>query len=295
MHRQTWSCATNLWASHSLEKALEHISRLGFGYVDLWASPPIAGHIDLERDTASKVQRLLQNNGLTAAALTLYFTTPEQKARGMEMAAELGAGCVIFEPGPSADFFERMTNLSVRGLTVGVPGEGLDKFAERLWSIVRRAQELGVRVALEVPHVYTVTETLAQVEGLLKLVGSRHLTLTLAPPHVLAHGATVLEAVRRFAPRADIFYLWDVKAGYRHEVDDRAFGSGDEQTPGNGSLRFQEIFAALSACGFHGRYNVKCHGTEGWDDAERVSAVVQRGLQRLEQQLGLVSAIADRM
>jgi sugar phosphate isomerase/epimerase len=261
---------------------------LGFGLVDLWASPPIAGHVDLQRDTARELRSRLERHALAAAALTLYFTTPEQKVRGMEIAAELGARCIIFEPGPSADFHERMTNLKVRGLTIGEPGEGLEKFAERLWPIVRRAEELDIRVALEVPHVYTVGETLPQVEHLLGLVNSPHLTWTLALPHVLARGATILDAIRQLGSRTDVFYLWDVKAGYRHEVDDRAFGSGDEQTPGNGSLRFQEVFAALSACGFRGLYDVKCHGTEPWDDAERVTAVVERGLRRLERQLGLV-------
>ncbi len=288
MYRRTWSCATNLWASHSLDTALTHIARLGFGYVDLWASPPIAAHVDLGGDTAGGLRRRLQSDGLAAAALTLYFTTPQQKNRGMEIAADLGARYVIFEPGPTVDFHERMTNLKVQGLTSGVPGEGLEQFAERLWPIVNRAQELGIRIALEVPHVYTVTETLSQVERLRELVNSPHLSWTLAPPHALARGATILEAVRRLGPQTDVFYVWDVKEGYQHQRDDRAFGSGDEQTPGNGSVRFQEVFAALSACGFRGLYDVKCHGTESWDDADRVTTVVERGLRRLEHQLKLV-------
>lgn len=285
MYRKTWCCATNLWASHSLETALRHIRQLDFGYVDLWASPAIAGHIDLGRDTAANIKKLLTTFDLKPAALTLYFTSPEEKLKGLEYAAELGSGCIIFEPGPSADFHEKMTNLSVRGMTVGEPGDSLEQFAERLAPLIRRGETLGVNIALEVPHVYTVTETPGQIQDLLQLVDSKALTLTLAPPHVVARGSTIIEAIRLFGARTDIYYMWDIRGDYRYPEDDRAFGSGEEQTPGNGSLDFQEIFAALAASGFRGLFDVKCHGTEGWDDADRVTAVVARGLERVERQL----------
>lgn len=287
MSRQTWACATNLWASHSLETALQEIKRLGFGYVDLWAAPAIAGHVDLEPNAVLDIRKLLAAHDLRAAALTLYFTTDEQKLRGLESAAELGARSIIFEPGPSADFHEKMTNLNVKGLTVGEPGDALEQFAERLQPFLRRGEELGVNVALEVPHVYTLTETIPQIEALLRLVDAKALTFTIAPPHVLARGGTILEVLRKFGARTDVFYLWDIKEGYRYPEDDRAFGNGEQQTPGNGALNFQEIFAALSASGFRGFYDVKCHGTEPWEDAERVTAVVERGLKKLEKQLKL--------
>lgn len=287
MWRKTWSCATNLWASHNLETALQHISNLGFGFVDLWASPAIAGHVDLRADTVDGVKKILKKYDLKPSALTLYFTTPDDKFKGLEWASELGARCIIFEPGPNANFHEKMTNLNVRGLTVGEPGDSLEQFVENLLPFVKRGEELGVNVALEVPHVYTVTESLAQVKDVLTRVTSSAFTLTLAPPHILARGGNILETIKALALRTDIFYLWDVKKGYKYPDDDRAFGGGDEQTPGNGSLNFQEILAALSASGFRGIYDVKCHGTEAWDDADRVAAVVARGLSKLESRLRL--------
>lgn len=188
---------------------------------------------------------------------------------------------MIFEPAPAPDFYERMSNLNVRGLTLCEPGESFERFVETLDPIVRRAGQLGVGVALEVPHVYTLTETLDQVERLRHAIPSLALGWTLAPPHLIARGQPLLESLQDLLPDLRVVYLWDVRKGYRYPQDDRAFGSGDDQTPGNGALDLRGVLAILEESGFAGEAVVKCHGTEGWTDAARVSQAVARGLRKL--------------
>lgn len=274
-------CATNLYAVHPLGVALEQIRTLGFGGVDLWSSPPIACHVDVERDSPDEVREALTRTGVSPCALTVYFTPMAYKMRALEWAAALGIRQIIFEPAPRPDFFERMSNLDVRGLTLCEPGEPFERFIEALGQIVGRAEQLGVGVALEVPHVYTLTETLDQVERVRREIDSPALGWTFAPPHLIARGQGLEEGVRRLRPDLRVVYLWDVRKGYRYPEDDRAFGTGEEQTPGNGGLDLRGMLSMLHAGGYDGDMIVKCHGTESWEDAQRVSDAVARGLANL--------------
>ncbi len=274
-------CATNLYAAHPLAVALEQIRSLGFGGVDLWSSPPIACHVSVERDSPDEVRRALARMGLAPRALTVYFTPMAYRMRALEWAAALGIRQVIFEPAPRADFFERMLNLNVRGLTLCEPGEPFERFIEVLSQIVGRAEQLGVGVALEVPHVYTLTETLDQVERVRREIDSAALGWTFAPPHLIARGHGLEEGVRRLLPDLRVVYLWDVRKDYRYPRDDRAFGTGEEQTPGNGGLDLRGMLSMLHAGRYGGELVVKCHGTESWEDAQRVSGAVARGLANL--------------
>lgn len=43
-------CGTNLYASFSLEEALEEIKKTGIDYVDLWCCEAICQHANTEKD-----------------------------------------------------------------------------------------------------------------------------------------------------------------------------------------------------------------------------------------------------
>lgn len=276
-------CSSNLYASFDLEVMLRAVSSLGIEYVDLWASPVIAYHVRLDGEV-QRIKDLLKRYDLQVVSLTLYYTTLGEKMRGFETAAELGAKMVVLEPAPAPGFFEGMSNLQVKGRTLGEPGDTFEKFVDNLTPLLRRASELGIAVALEVPHVYTLVETLPELARLMNVIPDQSLQLTLAPPHILIRNGNLDEFVRLAAPRTALFYAWDVREGYTAR-EGRAFGTGEEQSPGGGGLDFASIFRNLNRSGFSGVIDLKWHGTEGWQDLNAVNRVVASAYEHVRRSL----------
>lgn len=156
-------CSSDLFASLPRREALEIISSLGFHFVDLWACPPMCYHVDLLEENPAAVRRELERHHLTASSLSLFLTTHAEKMAGIEFAAELGASSVIFEPGPSADWPTVMSDLYAENRLIGKPRDTLEQFLTTVEPYFRRAEELGITVALEVPHVATVVERLEAI------------------------------------------------------------------------------------------------------------------------------------
>ncbi len=281
-----YSCSSNLFASHDLETLLKHVSDIGCNYVDLWFSPPFCKHVDPLNDSPEELKKLISSYGLDISALTIYLTTHKEKMKSLEFAAELEIPYIVMEPSPLDNFYEKMSyekmsNIDVKGRTLGEPGIDFNGFLELLNTYVKRGEELGVKIALEVPHVYTLTETIEEVETVLEEISSDHLLLTIAPPHILARGGKIEDAIKCLGEKTAIYYLWDVKEGYKYPDDNRAFGTGKQQIPGHGMLNLESIIDQLKSKGFTGFWDVKCHGTEGWADAEQISSLVKEGMKSI--------------
>ncbi len=274
-----YSCSSNLFASHDLETLLKHVSEIGCNYVDLWFSPPFCKHVDPFNDNPVELKKIVSSYNLNISALTIYFTTYEEKMKSLEFAAEMEIPYIVLEPSPLDNFYEKMSNIDVKGRTLGEPGIDFDGFVELLNTYVQRGKELGVKIALEVPHVYTLTETIEEVEAVLKEISSDYLLLTMAPPHIIARGGNIENAISRLGEKTAIYYLWDVKEGYKYPDDDRAFGTGKQQIPGHGMLNLVSIIDQLKSKGFTGFWDIKCHGTEGWANAEQISSLVKEGMK----------------
>jgi len=279
------SCSSNLYASHNTETVLKCVSSLGCNYIDLWYCPTICSHVNPIKDKIEEVKQLIKKYNLGIAALTIYYTTHEEKIKSLEFASELEIPYVVFEPSPVANFKEKMTNIDTEGRTLGEPGIDFEGFLKLLNRYVKRGEELGVKIALEVPHVYTLIEKVDQIKRTLNEISSNYLELALAPPHVLARGGTIMETIERVGDKIGIFYLWDVKEGYKYPEDDRTFGTGEQQIPGLGSLNFEEIINALKRKGFKGFWDITCHGTESWTDGERITELIKKGLKSVKPHL----------
>lgn len=270
-----------------MEVALDHIARAGAKDVDLWSCPPICNHVDPETRSAAQVRRLLADSGLRIGPLSIYLTDRENRRRRMEYAAEIGADSVVFEPAPLAGFHEKMTGLDLKGKTLGEPGEDWGRFVENLSEYLALAERLGLKIALEVPHLYTLVETPNDVERLNREISSPALAYCLAPTHTLARRRSVEETIRACGDRLWVFYLWDVRPGYDPVDGERSFGDGEQQLPGLGSLDWSAIGAVLDEIGFRGYSDMKCHSTEKWTDLERLDDSVGRSARRIRSLMKL--------
>ena len=278
-------CSSDLFASLPRAEALRLIARLGFRFVDLWACPPMCYHVDLLEEKPAAVRAELEREGLSVSSLSIFLTTHKEKMAGIECAAELGASSVIFEPGPLIDWPTVMSNLETNGRLIGTPGDTLEEFLTTAQPYFRRAEELGLTVALEVPHVATVIENLADIEHLLSLEHSPALGLTFAPPHLAIAEEDLAEAVRKIGQRITVFYVWNVKQGYIGSRDRRNYGTSEQQLGSDSALDLFGAVQTLLEMGQTRDYVIIARGTERNPDGEAISRMVRTALKQLPEPL----------
>ncbi len=274
-------CSSDLFASLPRSEALGLIARLGFRYVDLWACPPMCYHLDPLAEEPESVRAELEREGLSVSSLSLFLTTHEEKMAGIEFAVELGASSDIFEPGPSKDWSTVMSDLATEGRLIGNPGDTLEQFLATAQPYFRRAEELDINVALEVPHVATVVENLADIERLLALEHSPSLGLTLAPPHLALAEENLAEAVDRIGHRVMVLYLWNVKPGYVGSRDGRNYGPSEQQLGPDGALDLSGAAKTLLEKAKTRDYVIIARGTERNPDGEAVARMVNAALEQV--------------
>jgi sugar phosphate isomerase/epimerase len=186
--------ATTLGYLHrreTLAESLESVARAGYGLVDVSPTPPhlyLPGSGSYER---RQLRRLLDRLGLECASvspteLNLVSTSPayaqlsrEHLSLSLELAHDLGAGCVVFAPG----------RLFV--LNPAPVADALDALVRQIELLLPEAERLGVVLAVEsVPFGFM--QTGAEVAEIVDRVGSPWLracydaanTLATEPPDV---------------------------------------------------------------------------------------------------------------
>ena len=268
-------CGTNLYASFSLEEALEEIKKTGIDYVDLWCCEAICQHANTEKDDPNLIKQILIDSGIEAISMTAFLMSDEKRHRAMEFAKELGIKRVIFEPAQSVDWPDNMTNLSPKSVVFGKPGGSFNDYLAKLREEAKFAATLDMKVCIEVPHCYTFNEYLNQIyrTGLAQ-TGAE---FVIAPSHSYARGYTPIDVFRILPPEQVLMlYLWDVKKEFRFPESDRAFGNGDEQMPGGGKIDFDKMISDFESEGFSGWYNISCHGVEAWHDKQHMGKLLKR-------------------
>jgi sugar phosphate isomerase/epimerase len=257
-------CSTMLFTGHSRGATLSRIADLGFASVDIWASgylgsqdvigsPSLARHIDPDADDPAALRTELRSYDLSLHALSIYRCDVPAKLRRIELAAELGAECVIF-------CAEKVT---------------LDRFAEEtVGPVLARCEELGVKLAIE-NHIDRAVDTTASMVRLAEQFDSASFGYALAPPHLAALGEEPPDAVHALgASRIHSVYLWDLARDYT-SADSIDFGTGEEQMPGGGKLDFERLAASLGSAGYSGRLNFGVHGTTKWS-LDKIAAELRR-------------------
>lgn len=274
-------CSSNLFASFPRRQALELIRDLGFRYVDLWASPPICHHVDLLDDDPDTVRRDLDDFGMSAASLTVFLTTEEERSRSLDLAAGIGARYVVIEPAPSASWPAVMPDLTNPARLLAPPGGSIADFTAQMVSYAEEAAAMGMVACVEAPHVATVISNRDEIAMFLTDARSNPFALTLAPPHLAVAGDSLLDCVEEFADRTEMFYLWNVRPDYQVGVDGRTYGTGRQQLDPDGALPVEESARWLYESGWRRDFVIAAHGTEANTDGEAVSQMVARATRQL--------------
>lgn len=272
--------SSNVFGRFDRVTSLHHIRQLGFRAVDLWSCPVLASHVDPAVDDPQRVREELDEAGLKAVCMSIFYAVHDEKIERFRLAQSLGIPFVSFTGAPTADYHEKMTGMDVVGRTLTEPGADWKTFCSVLTDLLDRAHDCGVGIALQAPHVYTLVETADDLRRLRDSVDHPALYFALSPTHTIARGSTVPELLDICGDRLAVLHLWNVKPDYQAERDDRRWGTPDQQLAFKGYFDFEPLVRE-----FKGRalphLCVKCHGTEQWDDDGKIMKVARTALSTL--------------
>jgi sugar phosphate isomerase/epimerase len=235
---------TPLWTT---AQDIDAYSAAGFGAIGIWLHKLERGRVDgfwipekiISQDVVETAAHAVRASGLTVSHLVLtgFYTEPGREERikhtlhAMDVAATLGAGCVVVAPG-------RRNGRSYV--------ETQDVAARALSEVFERTTQPTVRLALEpiVAWQSDYLNTLGEALDLVDLVDHPNLGVFPDSFHLWRTG-TLLEDVERAGPRIFGFHLRDAIG-----TDDHA-----DRLPGEGELPLREVVRAVEATGYRGTYD----------------------------------------
>jgi len=272
--------SSNLFAQFPRRQALEYTRRLGFRYIDLWSSPAFVQHLNPTNESPDVVRKELEQFDIKPISASIYFTTYDEKLELFSYAARVGIPYVTFEIAPRSDFLEHMSNLSIHDRTLIKPGAGWAVFRNTMLKLLDVAEKVGIRIALQVPHVYTLIERIEEFNRFREELRHPALYFALSPTHTIARGSDIFDFISACGDRLAVLHLWNVKPDYKAEKDGRKWGTPKQQLALKGYFDFPSLLQRKESekaeflC-------VKCHGTESWDDAKQIMNVVMNTVEVL--------------
>lgn len=246
--------ATLAYAAFPLEAALERIAARGFRRVEITNLGSYCRHLDGEGLDARRVESLLAQQRLVTVAIN-HNTYWEED--GLPALPDLCNGpCAALVEETVRSVLSLANKLGVGIVTTSVSRRCLDEQdwparAVRAGAVIRRlceyADSLGVRLSIEIPHLYQLADSVEHSVRLLEAVGAPSLGATLDSSHWGVIRYPVGSFVDYLGDRLCHIHLRD-SAG----EDSRDFRQELELTPGRGSVDFGALGAALDSRDYSG-------------------------------------------
>lgn len=255
------------FGERSLAEACAALREVGCSEVDIWSVANWCAHLppdELNPDLDS-VRQTLEEHELTCRAISAYGKdTDEMLLARLGHLAELGGKALVRGSGPE--------------------DQTVADFARSFQPFVRRAEELGVQIAIE-NHRGSVINSIASMRELLARIESPALGIAFAPIHVHIAREDIAEAIHAVAGRIALCYAWDWGP-----TADENWRDPQEQVPGTGVIDFHAMFRALHDIGYSDPLCLFAHGLEYERTADAVVALRSGWAycQGVERDLGLM-------
>lgn len=226
----------HLW---DLEAALDRVAAHGFRRIDLGIIPGHCDHVDLLGLTDAGRAALAQTvarRGLVVSSINLHpgdlagagFEQTEARIRAaLALCKSLGVRVLTLPPGgkPAPEAWEAAARV----------------VAERVRALLGPAEEAGVRLALEAPHLRTLAEDVAQARRLFELIGDSRAACTFDTSHVQrGHRRPLSEGLANLGAEVAHVHLRDTVRG---EIT---------ITPGKGDCDYGPFLQALEERKYEG-------------------------------------------
>jgi len=234
----SWKLGACTWifGDSRLEEVAGGLARLGYDGVELLGDP--------QRYPGQEVRRVLADHGLEVFSLTpldVDLAHPDPRVRKkaldyhlclLDYAAQVGA--------PQVACHGQVGR--VRPLATQQEEEGW--FSEGIAKIADRAEQMGLRVAIEVLNRYEshLLNTAAQAKALVEGIGSPALGILLDTYHMNIEEADLPQAIREVGEWLFLFHVAD----------------SNRRAPGRGHIPFRQVLSALDEIGYSGPVIVEC-------------------------------------
>jgi myo-inositol catabolism protein IolH len=239
------SCSTICFRHFPLAEALAAIRGLGFTHADIGTLPGFCDHHDFVHGTPAQERAFIaavRESGVRVHTFTTNITEPNAPdfslatylaagRRNIAVAAELGAAGIVLNCGAP---IER-------------PRESLERAIAQVGAAIGQlapeAEAAGVRLMIEAPHKNKLCRDAIEAQALLKACGHENVQLIVDINHYHAAGWRPTRVVETLGAR---------NIGIVHLRD--AVGRENRFPLGAGEVDFPELFRALRAGGYAGRY-----------------------------------------
>jgi sugar phosphate isomerase/epimerase len=255
------TCASLGFSNYMLEQAAQHIAARGFRQIEITHLAFYSLHYTLAEVTAERVKAMLARYGLAATAMN--YNAGWLDSTGFPHLHRLD------DPAEAQQFETIMDRLladagqlGIRVLTVPFlrrrPGASereqraeMEQGAGIISRLADKAAALGVRLALEAPHVRLLYYNLPQLAQLLALISSRNVGVVLDSSHWQVVGYDLDEYFALVGDRLCHVHLRDASGdinGAAHNL---------EMTAGKGQVDFGLLGRKLDSIGYSGQVSLE--------------------------------------
>jgi sugar phosphate isomerase/epimerase len=279
-------CSTLCFARMPRREALDAVAAMGFGLVDLGMLRPFnvgenefrALHLDALTADAGEVARVrdeLAERNLTLVAvnagggyLNLAWERDEAIAyveRSIEICRDLGGRVVTIQSGK---------------LLRGTDWKANAEYVAPAWrALADRAEQAGVELHVEGPHLEMLTHTLQTTLDFLDIVGRDDVHVTMDPSHIVVADEDPVEVTRTLAPRIRHVHIRD------------GAGASPVVVPGLGEIDWPGFVRVLREHGYAGPMMIElCQ-----DESEDYETSNARFLADTKFSLGFMRSVFDRV
>jgi sugar phosphate isomerase/epimerase len=247
--------STNAFVKFSLFEAVEQISRLGFGGIEIMGDRPHLYPPDFGPEKLAQLKQLIERNGLSITNLnsfTLFavgdtylpsWIEPEEKRR--EIRIQHTMECLRI-----ASFLE-CRNISI---PPGGPLQGISRreafslFHRGLERVVPEAEKLKVRVLVE-PEPHLLMENTREFMEFIREIRSPIVGLNFDVGHFYCAGEDPARAFQDLLPWVGHVHVEDIAATRLHH----------HLIPGKGALDFRGILRAIRKSGYEGDLSLELY------------------------------------
>jgi L-ribulose-5-phosphate 3-epimerase len=231
------ACTTHSYTGHSLQRALEGISRAGLQFVEIASVPGVTEHVTpegMDRRALDESKTRIEGYGLAIASISGHcdLTTPggrELFRARIELARSWGVPIV---------------NASAGSIDTA---EGCDAFFAAMHAVVPALERSSVTVCLETDR--GIVGPSEEILRTLQRIGSERVRINFDPANVIYNfGRDPVQELAKVAPHVGHVHLKDKKGGQ---------GVADFPALGSGSIDFGGIFRELRRVGYRGPFSIE--------------------------------------
>ncbi len=251
----TFGYSTNAFVKFSLFEAVEKISRLGFGGIEIMGDRPHLYPPDFGPEKLAQLKQLIERNGLSITNLnsfTLFavgdtylpsWIEPEEKRREiriqhtmecLRIASYLGCRNISIPPGGPLQGMSRDQAFSL--------------FYGGLERVIPQAEKLKVRVLVE-PEPRLLMENTREFMEFIREIRSPIVGLNFDIGHFYCAGEDPVRAFQDLLPWVGHVHVEDIAATRLHH----------HLIPGKGALDFRGILRAIRKSGYEGDLSLELY------------------------------------